>query len=467
MPHRFANTLYKEGIIDKKEFEKEIKVREEALISKLEAQKNTELTNGLKTKNFTEAISNLDMNYSNVVDKKGDVQKKYSAGLCLRSLKRMNHACGIYGKDIPDEILKSANETYQLGLDLLEKDKENGKYSESTYDNAIAWYKNTCEDLFHGKLSSASDDENNKLEGNNQNKKNKEPDSNVSKEKESQKVNVGDKTYTAGELRKGAIAGAKNDPGFKDVKNPYIDRPYPVVNGKNQIEASCEIFNSTHSGNLNNKIVIVNAGHGGYCPNNGFFDSGTVLSVKNAEGNQMPIEEWRVAKIYCKALTEELNSHGATVILVSGAVLNGGMAKTEYLEHLLKGERGPNDVRETMKNAKKKDISLISIHVESNKEKPSDKACTARVQYNDDNDSIFAGYLSQGIRGQLYNLAPEMKWDNLYVTRVMGKQIPAVLLELGNIANENVCKSLLSHTDGYKYVKGIADGLVDYYKNGN
>ena len=53
-------------------------------------------------------------------------------------------------------------------------------------------------------------------------------------------------------------------------------------------------------------MIILNPGHGGYQQNNGNFDPGTVLSVKNKEGKEMPIEEWRVAQSYTEKLADHL-----------------------------------------------------------------------------------------------------------------------------------------------------------------
>lgn len=90
---------------------------------------------------------------------------------------------------------------------------------------------------------------------------------------------------------------------------------------------------------MNGKVIFLNSGHGGYQQNNGYFDPGTVLSVKNAEGKEMPIEEWRVAQSFVDKLSDELRSRGANVIFVSGAVRNGGMAKQHYLENLIAGKK--------------------------------------------------------------------------------------------------------------------------------
>lgn len=43
----------------------------------------------------------------------------------------------------------------------------------------------------------------------------------------------------------------------------------------------------------------------------------------------------------------------------------------------------------------------------------------------------------------------------------MGPKIPAVLLELGNIANDNIAASLLSSNDRGKYTQAVADALEE------
>lgn len=283
---------------------------------------------------------------------------------------------------------------------------------------------------------------------------------------DSTKITLGNgKTYTAEQLRRGAISSAKKDEGFKDVKNPYIVRPLPNVNSNGKIEAMSEIHPSTNkNGPLKGKVVIVNAGHGGYSAKNGFFDSGTVLSVNDANGQKRPIEEWRVSGTYTEDLTKKLQAKGATVVVVSGPVRNGGMADDKYLENLLVGQRGSADVRKLFKNTKKSNIAFVSIHVESVKDDPSKKVCTVRAN-NDDGDLALAKKIQQHVGKNIFCLRPEIATNDYYVTRAMGPEIPAVLLELGNIANDNIAASLLSENDRGKYTQAVADALEETLLN--
>lgn len=267
---------------------------------------------------------------------------------------------------------------------------------------------------------------------------------------------------TAGQLKKWAINSAKKDKGFSKVDNPYIVRPLPNYNTETKkIEAVTELQKPTGKGNLNNKVVILNSGHGGYQQSNGSFDPGTVLSVKNAEGKEMPIEEWRVAQSFVDKLSDELRSRGATVVFVSGAVRNGGMAKQHYLENMLAGKKGADDVRKVMKDSDKDEMLFLSVHVESVKENPKDKKCT--VRYTKGVDKKLSDNINKHLKKGFPQLTPKVEHDDLYVNNAT-KGVSSSLLEIGNIANEDITNSLLSTYDQKKYMKCVADAIEETLK---
>ena len=261
----------------------------------------------------------------------------------------------------------------------------------------------------------------------------------------------------AGTLKNWAISGGKRDPGFKDVEDPFIMRPLPNYNTETKkIEAVTEVLEPKARGNLDGKVVILNPGHGGYQQKNGFFDAGTVLSVENAEGEQMPIEEWRVAQSYVEKIADNLRKRGAKVVIVSGAVRNGGMAAQKYLEGMLAGKKGDDNVRELMKDTDKKDMLFLSVHVESAKEKPDSKMCT--VRYTKNIDKELADNISRYVNQGFMTLTPDSTHDNLYVNNAT-RGIPSSLLEIGNIANGHITNSLLSEFDQNKYAECIANAI--------
>jgi N-acetylmuramoyl-L-alanine amidase len=268
---------------------------------------------------------------------------------------------------------------------------------------------------------------------------------------------------TAGTLKKWAISSGKNDKGFSKVENPYIVRPLPNYNTETQkIEALTELREPTHNGDLKGKVIILNSGHGGYQQNNGYFDPGTVLSVKNAEGKEMPIEEWRVAQSFVDKLSDELRSRGANVIFVSGAVRNGGMAKQHYLENLIAGKKGSDEVRELISDTDKSDMLFLSVYVESAKERPNSRMCT--VRYSKDIDKEFSDNINKHLKKGFMALTPDVTHDNLYVNNAT-KGVPSSLLEIGNIANGDITNSLLSSYDQKKYMKCVADAIEETMNN--
>lgn len=271
------------------------------------------------------------------------------------------------------------------------------------------------------------------------------------------------KYVTAGTLKSWAISSGKRDKGFSKVENPYIVRPLPNYNTETKkIEALTELRDSTGTGDLNGKVVILNSGHGGYQQNNGYFDPGTVLSVKNAEGKEMPIEEWRVAQSFVDNLSDELRSRGANVVFVSGAVRNGGMAKQHYLENLIEGKKGSDEVRELISGTDKSDMLFLSVHVESAKERPDSRMCT--VRYTKDIDKKLSENINKHLQNGFMALTPDVTHDNLYVNNAT-KGVTSSLLEIGNIANGEITNSLLSSNDQKKYMKCVADAIEETMNN--
>lgn len=270
-------------------------------------------------------------------------------------------------------------------------------------------------------------------------------------------------SVTAGTLKNWALHSGRRDKGFREVKEPFIVRPLPNYNTETgKIEAVTEVLEPTASGNLDGKVVILNPGHGGYQQNNGFFDAGTVLSVENAEGEQMPIEEWRVAQMYTDKIADNLRNRGAQVVIVSGAVRNGGMAAQKYIERMLEGKKGDDSVREVMQDTDNEDMLFLSIHVESAKERPDQKACT--VRYSKDIDKELADNINKHVQQGFMALTPNPVHDNLYVNKA-AKGVTASLLEIGNIANGSITNSLLSDFDQTKYAECIADAIEETMLN--
>ena len=260
------------------------------------------------------------------------------------------------------------------------------------------------------------------------------------------KVTLGNgSTWVAKDLRSDAIRSVKAAPEFQKADNSYIDRPLPnIVNGK--IEAACEVqMPISQKGNLKGKVVILNSGHGGYQQENGFFDAGACATRADAKGKMVPLEEWKVAKNLVGSLAQKLRGEGATVVIVSGAVKNGGMSKQQYLENLIVGKKGPEDVRKVMKNTKKSDMLFISVHFDSASE--TDMSCSVNAYkqkfkngqtIEDKGDLELAKNIQTCIKQGFSAMTPEVVQTNHYVTKAMGREIPSVLLEVGNLHHPKI-----------------------------
>ena len=273
------------------------------------------------------------------------------------------------------------------------------------------------------------------------------------------------KTFKLSDLRNDAIRSGQKEFNSKyGLNNPYLERPMPnVVNGK--IEATCEVqAPTTNKGPLKGKVVILNSGHGGYAQENGFFDAGTVHAVKNAQGKYMPIEEWRVARDYTDALSAKLRAQGAHVVIIQGAVKNGGMYSQKYIQNLLAGKVGSKEAKALMKNTSKSNMLFMSIHVESMKERPSDKACSIKYRSGDTKDKQLADKIQSKVNSGFTLLAPKVQSQELYVLNAIGDAVPGVLLEIGNIANKNIQNALLSEYDQNKYMDCVTKAIVETMK---
>ncbi len=273
------------------------------------------------------------------------------------------------------------------------------------------------------------------------------------------------KTFKLSDLRDDAIRSGQKEFNRKyGLNNPYLVRPMPhVVNGK--IEATCDVqAPTTNKGPLKGKVVILNSGHGGYAQENGFFDAGTIHAVKNAQGKYMPIEEWRVARDYTDALSAKLRAQGAHVVIIQGAVQNGGMYSQKYIQNLLAGKVGSKEAKTLMKNTSKSNMLFMSIHVESMKENSSNKGCSVKYRSGDTKDKQLADKIQSQVNSGFTLLAPKVQSQELYVLNAIGDAVPGVLLEIGNIANNNIQNALLSNYDQNKYMDCVAKAIVETMK---
>lgn len=250
-------------------------------------------------------------------------------------------------------------------------------------------------------------------------------------------------------------------------KNVVIERPVGNINSNGKVEATAEVLQPTSSsGPLKDYVIILNPGHGGYQSEDGSFDPGTiVLGSKDAKGYYHPIEEWQICEDITNRMATQLRAKGAHVVIVQGAVQNGGMYSQKYLEGLVAGTKGPSNVKTLMQNTKKENMLFCSVHI--NGDAAGNGAGIYYSSVNgDSNDKKLASSMQTGIANNLAYLKPkdgEVRGKNLYVCKATGS-IPGVLVEMGNITNEKVKLSLTSENDKQKYATGLVEGILGYYK---
>ena len=110
------------------------------------------LIEALRKGDYASAISKLDVDYSLVKNKQGKTVRRHLSGLNKRRLFEMSHACKIYDGDIPDEVLKSANNVYKRGLYFLKQEAKEDEKIKKAYKNIKAEYNELTDEWFDGKI---------------------------------------------------------------------------------------------------------------------------------------------------------------------------------------------------------------------------------------------------------------------------------------------------------------------------
>lgn len=213
-----------------------------------------------------------------------------------------------------------------------------------------------------------------------------------------------------------------------------MPRPRPIIDENGNIKADVKVYNSSISnGVLSGKTILVNAGHGGYNPNNGYFDPGTY--GKDENGNV--IEEWYINNIMATKLRDELLAKGANVIFTSGSVYNVTAPIKEYADSV--------------------DAS-ISIHLNY----AEDTSVSGYRIYTKPDDLQESNTLAEAIQSQLDVESPELHHEDYAVLRVNNSN-PGVLIEAGFMSSQ---KDMSEVTDNFllsSRVDEIAQGVCNIF----
>ena len=250
--------------------------------------------------------------------------------------------------------------------------------------------------------------------------------------KDKRTVRIGSKKTTSGRLRLDADSTALRE-------DRPDGRPDPVLDKNGHITANIKTYNPIARGSLSGKTIIINAGHGGYNPNNGFFDAGSA----NTDNKGNMVEEWSTNDALVKKVIPLLSLNGAKVIYMNGSAINIMAAKEKYNADM-----------------------FVSIHCDS---ASNDEASGQRVIYRDNNKNN--ARLAQLIEKNLEkspDIDPETcisKPDDRGLGVLKSSpSIPSVLIETGFLSNADDIQKLQDEGFQYVFASNLAKSISDYFK---
>lgn len=210
-------------------------------------------------------------------------------------------------------------------------------------------------------------------------------------------------------------------------------RPVPVLDKNGKITAFVKVFAPKKRGRLSGKTILVNAGHGGYNPSNGFFDLGTF--AKDSKNKR--IEEWYKNQNFALSLIHNLTEKGAKVIYLQGHVKSIVKLKRKFANAQV----------------------FISIHCDA---LPSSMSGPT-IKFKDDNDKNLAKVVNKALKKWVFSCKVDEQPRNLAVLRERTK-MPSILIETGNMANKNDLKRIDSQTSRDLFGEKLAEGIVNFFK---
>ena len=211
---------------------------------------------------------------------------------------------------------------------------------------------------------------------------------------------------------------------------PYYRHHYE--NGKTV--ATKEVFSPTGKGKLNNRRIIINAGHG-------YTSAGHDPGTRHRNSKY---DESEITYLNAMNLSDKLRAQGATVVYIQGGVNLAGNAISKE------------------KNAD----MMVSIHVNSSKAK---EVLHNRVEiYYNSKNCPKGKSLAKAIEQKIDNKHPrnlhyaETLTANHFVTKARGNNIPSVLVELGFLNNTSFRNSINNNPVQDEIVNAIYQSVVNY-----
>lgn len=222
------------------------------------------------------------------------------------------------------------------------------------------------------------------------------------------------------------------------VSNFLLDVGKIVINNLSNMNADTPVHNSYQSKGskeLKDKIIVIDAGHGGHNP------GAVKYGLREADNNlavALKVEEMLKAK-------------GAKVIMTRSSDISLA-SKTSPLRDELQA-------RVNITNQHNADI-FVSIHTNSNE---NEKVSGAMTFYYDDKSKKLADLIQQKMVDTTKATDKGTAYGNFLVLR--NNEVPAVLVEMGFISNQT--EALKLNEDSYRQdmAVGITNGIQSYFQN--
>ncbi len=293
----------------------------------------------------------------------------------------------------------------------------------------------------------------------------------VTNDKRKVHITNNNKTFTVAELQRGAIKSAKEealdkykqfckDNGIRfresDLDLSPLNRiPAPTIEDGQIRTTESEVLKP--KGTPNGKVVILNAGHGGYSSRSGFFDPGAYSFIKKGNGKYAPLVEYEKMQKYAESTAEKLREQGYAVVITSGH--SQTMADQDSISNIV------SKLNNGTKGGQKyglDDIAFISLHADSEPGKTGSGIC---YDSTFSQDTTFAQVLQNNLN--------QDEWISAGLSeRVWGKggigvlhqteNIPSVLLEVEYV-NGSKCKNLDSAAYQERFENRVITGLNQYF----
>lgn len=229
-----------------------------------------------------------------------------------------------------------------------------------------------------------------------------------------------------------------------DVSFDLPSKETPVVDSDGNIVASVKkVSSKVKNGELSGKTIMINAGHGGFNPENNVFDVG----ASNGE-----VTEYQLTNEYTNALAQKLVDKGADIVMCQGSVR--GLSKSPV----------GNAIQEFASERDNPDKSaFVSIHFDSY-ENPDYNG--ASIRYQEGQNSNFANLLTKSFKKNNINLFKEDPVaDRLLVTKTASANgiDRSVLIECAVLSNPDDSKKVQTESFKDNITDAIANGIVESF----